>query len=196
MKLYLEQEFGTNRLNSELKDKCYEYYFIKKEGENIRFLKVNYKSSDKLSELDNCELEKIYILSKYSGMGIGKLEMNQIIINVLKKREKFFIYMIDTNKNAIAFYEKLGFKFHSKTRLEVPNFREEQEPNTPNFEAIDPEQVSHTIDQINQTLVGKEIDKKVSPDKLTADAVYGNEGNYTDLENKNIEAFVKYSYFH
>jgi len=169
---------------------------------------------------------------------------------------------------------------------------EEQQPNTPNFEAIDPEQVSLTIDQINKSLEGKEVDKKVKqklgyakknwpsniakynkqelelghrnsmsktdvdatfmrmkddhmqngqlkpgynlqaatnnqfivnynlaqttadtttlidqvddfiesyqdiPDSITADAGYGSEENYANLEDKNIEAFVKYNYFH
>ena len=34
------------------------------------------------------------------------------------------------------------------------------------------------------------------PDTLTADAGYGSEENYTDLEDKGITAFVKYNYFH
>ena len=35
-----------------------------------------------------------------------------------------------------------------------------------------------------------------TPETLTADAGYGSEENYTDLEHKNITAFVKYNYFH
>lgn len=35
-----------------------------------------------------------------------------------------------------------------------------------------------------------------TPETLTADAGYGSEENYTDLERKNIDAFVKYGYFH
>lgn len=35
-----------------------------------------------------------------------------------------------------------------------------------------------------------------TPDTLTADAGYGSEENYTDLEKKKITAFVKYNYFH
>lgn len=169
---------------------------------------------------------------------------------------------------------------------------EEQRPNIPDFEAIDPEKVSQTIDRINQALKDKPVDKKVkqklnyakknwpknlekynkqeqqmgtrnsmsktdpdatfmrmkddhmqngqlkpgynlqastnnqfivnytlaqttadtttlidhvdefiesyhqTPEKLTADAGYGSEENYADLENKNIDAFVKYNYFH
>lgn len=35
-----------------------------------------------------------------------------------------------------------------------------------------------------------------TPETLTADAGYGSEENYTDLENKEITAYVKYNYFH
>ena len=35
-----------------------------------------------------------------------------------------------------------------------------------------------------------------TPEAVTADAGYGSEENYTDLEEKNITAFVKYNYFH
>ena len=168
---------------------------------------------------------------------------------------------------------------------------EEQQPNEPNFEAIDPQAVARTIEEINEALKEKEIDPKVrqklnyarknwpgklaeydekekilkgrnsysktdedatfmrmkedhmrngqlkpgynvqastekqyiinytlgqttsdtvllkdhlgehinsfgrSPEKLTADAGYGSEENYTFLEEQGIEAFVKYNYF-
>ena len=35
-----------------------------------------------------------------------------------------------------------------------------------------------------------------TPETLTADAGYGSEENYTDLEAKQITAYVKYNYFH
>ncbi len=35
-----------------------------------------------------------------------------------------------------------------------------------------------------------------APEQLTADAGYGSEENFADLESRNIEAFVKYNYFH
>jgi len=126
LELYLEQEFGTERLKFELNDANYNYFFIQKNSENIGFIKVNYKSCSKLSEVDNCELDKIYILPKYSGMGIGKIAMTEVINRIRRKGKRLvFLCVIDSNKNAIAFYEKLGFKFHSKTRLEIPYFKEE-----------------------------------------------------------------------
>lgn len=42
LELYVEQEFGTSRLKSDLSDANYQYYFIKKDSENIGFIKVNY----------------------------------------------------------------------------------------------------------------------------------------------------------
>lgn len=45
--------------------------------------------------------------------------------------------------------------------------------------------VSDYIDNYNQT-----------PETLTADAGYGSEENYADLEEKDITAYVKYNYFH
>jgi len=38
---------------------------------------------------------------------------------------------------------------------------EEQQPNEPNFEAIDPQAVARTIEEINEALKEKEIDPKV-----------------------------------
>lgn len=126
LQLYLEQEFGDARLKSELKDNTMAYYFIIQDDKNIGFLKINYNSSPVLSELDNCELEKIYILPKFSGMGIGKSAMTEIVKKARERNKKImFLCVIDTNKNAMAFYKNLGFEPHSKTRLEVPYFKEE-----------------------------------------------------------------------
>jgi ribosomal protein S18 acetylase RimI-like enzyme len=126
MDLYLEQEFGSNRLVAELEGSDFAYFFIKEEGEAVGFLKMKYRSSPELSEERNCELEKIYILPKYSGKGIGKMAMSKVIAHAKKSGiNLLFLCVIDTNTNAIAFYEKLGFESHSKTRLEIPLFREE-----------------------------------------------------------------------
>jgi len=124
--LHLEYQYGTKRLTADLANNKIEYYFIQENGENIGFLKVKLQSSDEFSNLDNCELEKIYILPKYSGKGIGKEAMKKIIHTVREKGKSiFFLCVIDTNENAIAFYKKLGFAFHSTTRIDAPHFREE-----------------------------------------------------------------------
>lgn len=224
----------------------------------------------------------------------GYLSLKEIYVDGTK---------IEANANRYTFVWGKSIKT-SRTRIEkqlkdlwryveTVYAQEEQKPNEPdNFEAIDPEEVSRTIDQINQALQGKNIDKKVkqklgyakknwpnniakynkqeqqmagrnsmsktdpdatfirmkedhmlngqlkpgynfqastnnqfianytlaqttadtttlidhtqdfiqgygqTPETLTADAGYGSEENYTFLEDNEIEAFVKYNYFH
>lgn len=126
LELHLEYQYGTKRLEAELVDKEVDYFFIQQNGLAIGFIKVNYQSSTVLSNLDNSELEKIYILPSFSGKGIGRKAMNQVIKKIrTKRKEMLFLCVIDTNIAAIAFYKKLGFEFHSKTRINAPFFREE-----------------------------------------------------------------------
>jgi len=124
--LHLEYQYGTKRLTAELTDSTIDYYFIQSNKENIGFIKVKMQSSTEFLDLDNCELEKIYILPAYSGKGIGKKALSKIISNVREKGKRIlFLCVIDTNESAIAFYEKLGFEFHSTTRIDAPHFKEE-----------------------------------------------------------------------
>ncbi|MEO0875464.1 MAG: GNAT family N-acetyltransferase, partial [Bacteroidota bacterium] len=126
LELYLELEFGTDRLLKELASDQYEYHFIADHGEHIGFLKLNYQSDPAQSEQDNCELEKIYILPQYGGRGIGQEAMAQVFeMARIRNKQQLFLCVIDTNVAAIAFYQKLGFSFHSRARLEVPHFKEE-----------------------------------------------------------------------
>jgi len=126
LSLYLEDQFNRNRLNQELSSFLCDYFFIRSSNTNIGFAKIKYKTSLEFSKLDNCELEKIYILPKYSGKGIGKYVLGNIIETV-KRRDKKLIYLcvIDTNLNAISFYQRNGFKFHSKTQLDALFFKDE-----------------------------------------------------------------------
>ena len=194
---------------------------------------------------------------------------------------------IKTNRGKITKQLKELWAYVEKVYVD-----QEQLPNTPDFEAIDPQKVAQTIDQINTALQDKPVDKKVkqklnyakknwptsiekynkqeailgnrgsysktdpdatfmrmkddhmrngqlkaaynlqassnnqfitnytleqtttdtttlikhinehlisfgsSPEVITADAGYGSEENYQNLEDKGIEAYVKYNYFH
>ncbi len=124
--LYLKEQFNNNRLINELNNSTYNYFFIRKNKENIGFAKINYKTAEELSDLDNCELEKIYIFPNYNGLGIGKSVMENLIMKAKNLGKKLmYLCVIDTNLSAIAFYKKIGFQYHSKTRLDAPLFKEE-----------------------------------------------------------------------
>ena len=122
---YLDNEFNDKRLALDLSDENTAYYFIEHKEKQIGFIKTKINlSSDFIP--NSVELEKIYVLPECKGMGIGKLALNDIIQKTKNSgKESIFLRVIDTNENAIAFYEKLGFKFHSKTILDIPYFKEE-----------------------------------------------------------------------
>ena len=123
---YLDKEFSIERLTSDLLDTKTAYYFITHELNHVGFIKIR-NQEHKILEIENAvELEKIYVLPEYKGMGIGKLALIEIIkITKAQDYKNMFLCVIDTNANAIAFYEKLGFNFHSKTILDVPYFKAE-----------------------------------------------------------------------
>ncbi|RKR18747.1 ribosomal protein S18 acetylase RimI-like enzyme [Maribacter vaceletii] len=123
---YLEKEFNVERLKSDLLDKDAEYYFIKRGLKNVGFIKIRNNTNKDLNIENAVELEKIYVLPECKGMGIGKTALNGIIKKAKERGSgNLFLCVIDTNMSAIAFYEKLGFTFHSKTILDIPYFKEE-----------------------------------------------------------------------
>lgn len=123
---YLDKEFSTERLKSDLGDESTEYYFIEHQLKSVGFIKIRNNSNTNLSIENGVELEKIYVLPECKGMGIGKLALRRIIKRTEELCKKnLFLCVIDTNVNAISFYKKLGFEFHSKTTLDIPYFKEE-----------------------------------------------------------------------
>lgn len=230
----------------------------------------------------------VILLSEQGYLSLKDLYVDGTKIEANANRYTFvWAKSIKTNRGKITKQLKELWAYVEKVYAD-----EEQAPNTPNFEAIDPQQVSQTITQINKALEGKEVDKKVkqklsyakknwpsnidkynrqeallkdrgsmsktdpdatfmrmkddhmqngqlkpgynlqaatnnqfivnytlaqttadtttfidhvedfieayqdTPDSITADAGYGSEENYMGLEDKNIDAFVKYNYFH
>jgi len=125
--LYLENQFGSQRLTTDVTHPNFEYYFIKEGIKSISFIKLNLAATlEGFKETTIVELEKMYVLPEMKGQGIGKKALSAIIQKIKDTGKKvFFLCVIDTNIAAIKFYEKLGFQFHSTTRLEVPFFKEE-----------------------------------------------------------------------
>ncbi|AIZ40949.1 GNAT family N-acetyltransferase [Cellulophaga baltica] len=123
---YLEQEFSVERIMADLADDTTEYFFIEHKLKQVGFLKIKTTSSTDLPFDHSVVLEKIYLLPECKGLGIGKWALGTLIEKLeARGTKKLFLAVIDTNLNAIAFYEKLGFSYHSKTRLEFPYFKEE-----------------------------------------------------------------------
>lgn len=127
LELYLEDQFGTKRLIQDLADPLIAYYLIKYEEKIAGFIKIKLEAAlDGFETTKTAELEKFYILQEYKGLGIGKTALRMLMqfLAGLQKMQ-LFLCVIDTNHTAIAFYQKMGFKFHSKTELDARYFKKE-----------------------------------------------------------------------
>ncbi|PSR08910.1 MAG: hypothetical protein C7M88_08360 [Candidatus Arcticimaribacter sp.] len=122
---YLEREFGDQRIALDLSSSSITYFFIEFQGDYIGFIMINTTSS--IPGIVNAiELDKFYILTQYTGLGIGNLAFDALLKKTeLLGKEFMSLCVIDTNDNAIRFYKKSGFSFHSKTALDIPCFKEE-----------------------------------------------------------------------
>lgn len=118
--LYLEREFGTQRLTADLNDHLTDYCFLMENNQPAGFIKMRYQSNlPGLPAAEGTELEKIYVLPIHKGRGIGKYAIQQVIQKARDYGSKIlFLCVLDTNTSAIAIYEKAGFQYHSKIHLE------------------------------------------------------------------------------
>jgi ribosomal protein S18 acetylase RimI-like enzyme len=126
LELFLEEEFGIDKLAKDLREEFFTYYFISVGGEVRGFLKVDYNLPISEYPEKSSELVKIYVLAEYKGKGYGSAAMLELIRLLRGQgKENLFLYVINSNLEGIAFYKKMGFSYYGKFRLEAPFFREE-----------------------------------------------------------------------
>ena len=126
---YLHKVFGIDILEKELADEKFQYYVAFKNKEPVAFMKLNLFSNIPGLDINKgTELDKIYVLPMFKGMKIGK-QLLELAFNIARntKKEMLWLAVIDTNLEAISFYQKAGFKFHSKTVVGYPKFKKELE---------------------------------------------------------------------
>ena len=125
LETFLEKEFNLKKIISDLKNRNIKFYFIIYKSEVIGFAKISF-NVDFFSLQNVAELDKIYVLPAYKNLGIGKFAIAELI-KIIKKRsmKKLYLCVLETNISAIRFYEKMGFVFHSKTRIRAQNIKDE-----------------------------------------------------------------------
>ena len=97
LKWYLDKEFSITRLKRDLRDKNINYYLINSKEKTVGFVKTKNNSLPNLPIEDGIEIEKIYVLPAFKGMGIGKLTVNEIIKKTKELGKKIlFLCVLDT----------------------------------------------------------------------------------------------------
>lgn len=110
MTKYLEEALSIQRLTDEFMTEGSEFYFVKKEEEIAGYLKLNFGESqtEPMGE-KSMEIERIYVLKAYLGLGLGQFMFDQAIeIGRKKQLNVLWLGVWEENQSALNFYKKNG----------------------------------------------------------------------------------------
>lgn len=111
VKDYLDKAFHTKQLEKELAAPFSQFFFVYHENEAAGYLKINTEEGQtENAGKDALEIERIYIRKKFLKHGLGRFLLHHAI-EIAKDlhKKKIWLGVWERNKNAIAFYEKMGF---------------------------------------------------------------------------------------
>lgn len=111
MQAYLEKAFNLPQLEKELDNSSSEFYFVYWNHVIAGYLKVNINDAQSEERDDkSLEIERIYIKNKFQKHGLGKYLLNKSMeIAMEHSKKKIWLGVWEKNKNALAFYKKMGF---------------------------------------------------------------------------------------
>ena len=116
---YVQNTFNSDVLKEELADNNKDYYFIVYKNESVGILRLLHDVP--LKDFENIKatkLHRIYLDPKVHGKGIGKIMMDWTSQEAIKNNSQLiWLEAMDTQQQALAFYEKLGYQISSDFRL-------------------------------------------------------------------------------
>ena len=117
---YLDHCFSKENLKSELSEIDTIYCFVNYNSNRIGIIRILHNTCiDGLEEKNATFIHRIYLSNETQGIGIAKQLFNWIELQTIKKGNKrLWLKAMDTQNQALKFYEKEGFEIINKTRLD------------------------------------------------------------------------------
>ena len=117
---YLNELYSKENLKKELLEENQEYYFVTHEDETIGILRIIFGLNfNDLPDNKSIKLHRVYLHPKTQGKGLGKQLLNWIeIISKERNCDTFWLKAMDTQEQALRFYQKTGFSTIRKTSLD------------------------------------------------------------------------------
>nr|WP_315028370.1 GNAT family N-acetyltransferase [uncultured Chryseobacterium sp.] len=112
MKKYLDDNFNTEKLKSELENSNSLFYIAWEEDAAVGYLKVNSSTAQTELQDDNTslEIERIYVKKSHHGKKVGQLLYNQALETAQQLNKSYlWLGVWEENLRALNFYIKNGF---------------------------------------------------------------------------------------
>ncbi len=118
---YLNKIYGIENFEKDISDTSGSYFFVLLEDVKIGILFLQYdKVLEDFPEKKALKLNKIYLDSDIHGKGIGRKIIQWVDEEASRtKCEIIWLEAMDTQEQAVKFYEKCGFEIISKFRLDI-----------------------------------------------------------------------------
>ncbi len=119
---YVDYAYNEANLRTELDDPNVRYFFARRSGEAVGYLKLNVASNlpgqSNEGSLDGFEIERIYFLREAAGQGLGT-QLLEYAVAMARQLGKHYIWLhvMDSSLDSIAFYRKRGFEPVGETFL-------------------------------------------------------------------------------
>ncbi len=110
-KTYLDTAFSPETLARELQRPGSRFYFVYRDTVLVAYIKLNTGNAQTdLWEDSGMELERIYVLKEFQGLGIGAEILSRVKkMAIAEDKQYLWLGVWEENKDAIRFYEKQGF---------------------------------------------------------------------------------------
>ena len=126
---YLEMVYNQTNIEREIDEPTTFYYFIKIQNQHIGVLRICYDNSlIDFPDKKATKLHRIYIDQSIHGHGIGKTLMQWVEKQCISRGDEIlWLEAMDTQEQALHFYQKNGFEICGSMRLDfdmmLPEYR-------------------------------------------------------------------------
>lgn len=123
---YAHKCFNVNQLSEELSDNKNEFFFAILDKNPVGFLKLRPENQLAGQDGDGFEVERIYLTNEATGMRVGR-KLMEFAIEMAMQQNKDYVWLkaMDSSRNAIRFYESLGFEICGTSRLDFEQMKTE-----------------------------------------------------------------------
>ena len=117
---YLERCFSQENLVKELEEKNAAYYFVFYNSDRVGILRFVYHTGISKTDKKNATfIHRIYLRRDMQGKGIGKQLFNWMAGQArVNQNEALWLKAMDTQTQALKFYEKEGYQLVDRIRLD------------------------------------------------------------------------------
>ncbi len=121
-----EYAYHPDTLRAELADPDNLHFIVYEEAQLVGYLKIRLTAILPGTEQGNSlEIERIYLHKKAAGKGIGKKMMQLAEKTAVQHHKKIiFLKAMDSSKDSITFYEKMGYVVSGTLTLPFPQMKE------------------------------------------------------------------------